>query len=628
MPLQNELILLHPQNAVLRFGSEKSIDVGALCYQQRSDRKRKGPKKTLSRYVVEESLSPTRVEQIRKLVLHLSDFAAQHNFKKITLANYTSSFVRFIDWCDDNNHYGVLEDSSQARMAFSGYVKDLREKLRKYEYKSQGLADYQKAVLTILSDYHSIDDLHVGVNLVRRENDKQPTVPPDENDISKVIGLCKAVFEGFIDLALNNKPFPYKLRLPNNNINGNDYMWVFPCPKWFMRHDEIINRHSLKLSHWAYDFVNGCVANFDDIVEFYTSRKAADLAIRSAEKSIISANTDSRNLYRLERGMLAQQVFYIMFIANTGMNLEQARTLPWSDDYVVNVERQAFRSIKYRAKGRMVSFEIESIFLKEFKRFLELRKYLLNGRACDILFFTFNRDFSSPPSIISRDKVSNIFFKLRHIDPSIPTINPREWRAKKADWLINNTDVSTTSMLLNNSEETVLKSYIEGSHTKAITEFSEFFEKLSHVATSVVVEQGNKSDINLVEITVGECRKQHSPTPITENPPITPDCRQSDGCLFCNEYVVHADEKDIRKLVSFGYYINQTSSLSSSIEHFDRLLGPVLDRIQFILNEIKASSKQCEETISKVMREVEEEELLDSFWGNKLKMLIELGVVV
>ena len=104
-------------------------------------------------------------------------------------------------------------------------------------------------------------------------------------------------------------------------------------------------------------------------------------------------------------------------------------------------------------------------------------------------------------------------------------------------------------------------------------------------------------------------------------------CGQPESCLFCKHYFLHADEEDIRKLLSGRLVIQKTRHLADSVENFDTLFKPVFERIAGLLEEISKRSKKLEELVARVQTEVVEEENLSEFWASELRYLIELELV-
>src|SRR4030066_186875 len=97
-----------------------------------------------------------------------------------------------------------------------------------------------------------------------------------------------------------------------------------------------------------------------------------------------------------------------------------------------------------------------------------------------------------------------------------------------------------------------------------------------------------------------------APIPTEAVPPIAPDCHQSEGCLFCDKYVVHADERDVRKLISCRTCIYRTAHLSTSDEYFQSLFGEVLRRIEIILVTSGGKSEDHRTQVERVRVEVED----------------------
>jgi hypothetical protein len=106
---------------------------------------------------------------------------------------------------------------------------------------------------------------------------------------------------------------------------------------------------------------------------------------------------------------------------------------------------------------------------------------------------------------------------------------------------------------------------------------------------------------------------------------IKPDCKGPEGCLFCDKFKVHADEKDTRKLFSCRYVLRQTAPMMGSEERLQSLLGPFFERIQTIIAEV---AQRDSTMVAKIAAEVDDDGELDPYWARKLEMLMALGVVV
>lgn len=624
IPAESAIDFLHPENVILRFGKGgNTIDVGARCYLRRlepgSQRKRAG-----ALAVDPSSFDGQRAKKVREIVRYFSDQASSSGKKLTTLLTNARMFLHFIDWCDSHDHSEVMTNAGTARLAFKSYTNFLREQIQLDKLNVNTASRYQSHVLTCLSELLNLDDLNRGVRQLRKCNIASKTTEvPDSESQGKVLSLCEMLFEGISSLVIEQKPYVHQLALPGYLGWKNNFVWLFPTIKAFMSPHDANAREKLKYSNWAINYAEGRLAKIAEIESHYATKSAAMKAIRDARATIAQANADSQHFQRRHIAMLAHNCFVLLFVASTGMNWAVIRELKWTANFEVGAESQGFRQIKYRAGGRVVSFIIKTNFLPKFKRYLELRRYLLNNSECDYLFFTMGNRLSSDPKQIGPFVLESLQTTLRRIDPSLSPILARAWRAAKSDWLIKNTDPSTTALLLQNSERTVLRHYIAGSETEATREMSGFFNRVS----KIVLHEHQKLDSGWLDSPLGECQKYGEPKSLNDNGPIKPDCHQPEGCLFCDKYVAHADERDARKLLSCQHCIYLTRHLSASDDHFRAMFGEIIDRIEAIINEIGKKSHSHSQLVERIKREVHEDGLLDPYWDNKVQMLISLGVV-
>jgi hypothetical protein len=613
LPLRDGVTILRPEQVVLRFGDGGgTTDVGALCYLRRGKNQRLRGR--LGREIDLSSYSAKRADRVMALIDHISQEASQGGRRTVTLKHMVDRLINsFMDWADSNGHHDALDTADAAREAFRGYSSYVQDCVGQNLISTTTGAQYQAKVLALLSGFHEVDDLHRGIRLLQQENAEAATSPPLADDQARVLAMCEALFDGLTELVLEGRPYPFKLAMPGY-LNWNSvYLWVFPTRYWCMPPHAIAVRGSMKYPYWKYDYVNGRVTPRDELstllgYDGYGENHRATARVKEA-------NADLNHISRRQVGIVAHNAFVVLFAANTGMNRSQLLSLPWAGQHDVTTERQGFRVIKWRANNRVCHFEIEASFLPRFRRFLELRNYLLSSAPYDGLFCTLGRETEPAPGPMLPSVVGAFFELLRTLDPQLPIIGFRQWRAAKSDWLVRNTDPATAAMILQNSEQTVLKAYAAGSESVQREEMSAFFASVREV----VINRGERIE-NAVERAVGVCTSFGAPTQCEGS--ITPDCRQVEGCLFCAHYKVHADECDTKKLLSCRYCLHQTSHLASSEEQFQQMFGPILDRIQVLLDEINLRDPGI---VDRLHPEVEAGDL-DPYWASKMEMLINLEV--
>src|SRR5690606_17903063 len=126
---------------------------------------------------------------------------------------------------------------------------------------------------------------------------------------------------------------------------------------------------------------------------------------------------------------------------------------------------------------------------------------------------------------------------------------------------------------------------------------------------------------------IGACASIH-PQPekaigFTEQAP-TPNCQQFEHCLFCQHYAVHADDTDIRKLLSLKSLLGYIKQKATNLIKWEAQFGVVLHRIDEVLTELSNAYVDLRERIVAIQDEVESGDL-EAYWLNHFELLIDLG---
>jgi hypothetical protein len=178
-----------------------------------------------------------------------------------------------------------------------------------------------------------------------------------------------------------------------------------------------------------------------------------------------------------------------------------------------------------------------------------------------------------------------------------------------------------------NTPETVLKHYANGTAVDQRAEWTPVLQQMASRAKDLAKEAVLGASEGLpagVSTAIGLCAKQNSPEPMMDAPPVTPNCKSSQGCLFCKRYRVHANAVDMKKLMSARYCISETSKNTLSTELAAAIFGGVILRIDTLLGELKSHDVAA---FLRVKSDVEEKQNLDPFWADKLLQLYELGLI-
>lgn len=609
LPINDNLSILKPEQVILKYGKHGTLDIGSLCYLERDNNQKRLSNE--GKYVNIDTLNKQRCSDISKIIQIICD-KINSGLSLATVATYSKKFIDFIEWADFNQQSDFFENKEKARPVFLNYINFLRNKLIQDYFISSTAAANQNIVLMFLEEFHNTENLSKGISLIRENRGDKQTSPPSEDSQNKVLSLCNLLFEGITDLILNDKTFPYKLKVPEHIGWNNNCFHIFPIVEWAVNPANYQDKQGL-----MWNQKEGRLSTKEEAKILYSNFRTRSFSIIQTNRLLNESNSNKYFRHRVRLAMVAQYAFTVIFLATTGMNKESLINLNWDGDYEINAERQGFRTIKHRGGNKICYFEISTRMLPKFKKFLGLRKYLLNNKKSEYLFFHLGANFSQNPKQLSSGAFTKFFNTLTHLDPSIPNITPKEWRTAKSDWLIKNTDVSTAALILQNSERVLLNHYAAGSETEQLSEMSQFFNEVSNF----VIQQNEK--INGEFSSVGVCSNYGNPIAIN-NAPVKVNCKSPEGCLFCDKYRVHADEKDVRKLISCRYCLQKTSRLAQNKESFDNVFGIIFTRINQILNEIEKINPGL---VGKITEEVDNMGELDSYWAKKLELLFDLGIV-
>ena len=456
-------------------------------------------------------------------------------------------------------------------------------------------------------------DLFKSVRILRRSSAAiKVTEKPDDEIARRSYKIYNDVFEQLSDFVLDIEPFPKRINLEHG------YFSFFPTTLRFAGPSNLMRKKILGSQYLCYDYSNGTIRPLDEIIKSlkYSSPAEASQCRQRALKLIEKANRDPYHRHRQNAAQFAFNAFIMMFSANTGTNLGQIVSFPWTGEYETGKQIQGFKSIKYRAHNREVTFHIANNFLPVFKKFLLLRSYILKSFGItdfEYLFFSVGKG-----SIRKLDPAMSTGFhnKLRNYFDFNHKVTMRMWRAYKSDYVIRKCNIKIASDLLQNSPETVIQHYAEGSEYEAEQELTKFF---SEYKNTLLIS----ASLSSTPVAAGQCL-QLDPVAIPYAP-IKPDCSVQEGCLFCDKYRVHADETDYRKLLSFRYVSEKTKTLAQDEEHYQNLILPAIEKIDQLLRLILDSSVLSNDTAKSIRKDVYENEKLDIYWQKKLDLLDDFG---
>lgn len=627
LPLDRKTKIIRPEQIIIRF-DRSYIDVGALCYLSRPRVQRK-PAQPLS--VDRSSYSAKRVEKIGNAIKHFSVMLKDGALSQSSVCGMARRFKQFMDWADDNAYQDCLDGGRATEIAFRLWAEHVYEKFRHRKLTSGFALSLQSDVCELLERITNCENLRRGVRFVSSGNRGEGSEPVSEHDFAQTLALNQSLFDGLCDLVLENLPFPFKLKMPGSLGWKDNHLWLFPSHRWHLApHLWGVPREKLAYPYWAYDYENGRIASEEEIAHHYNKesprkrgREGAKRAIKEALAHVDRANADARHRVRVDLAMIAQSAFLFLFHANTGCNSAVAHEIETDGSVDASTLNQSYRVIKMRAQGKEISVVCPASFMPSLRRFMKLRKYLLNGVSCPFLFFTLGvrtKSIQSTPEKICASVLSRHYESIRDISPAIPRISPIKIRATVNDYYRRTHDGYVSSRVMGHSEAVADRHYLAGSPVDHHDEFTLFLDAVSNSARKqrVVSPGATPKDARSLE-EGGKCTSYGKPEPIEDAPPI-PDCNQ--GCLFCVNRVLVANEEDARKVASAAFLMEQLIAGPLSESEF----RPKILKCDQDLEKI-ASFNGCESMVLSVKQDVYEKGNLTPYFADKFQLLLELGIL-
>lgn len=639
--MDKEIEVLHPQLSVMvgdnsASNGKRYLDFGSLCYSRRKVPIR-NPQKNYTGSEVD--LSTLEIQRVF-LTRHLIELARQkQNFTTaVQLFNATKVFI---DWIDDQENKYSFDKIESMTEAYRGYTRYLLHKIndsgiRANPLKQSSASSRQTAariVVTIATGLHEREVTALATYIPRRHdlghiNLNQPNSDIQARTFSALVNFIEEAHR----LLVNEGGIPMRLISP-----GNEPFFLYSC------------NQITKKSNSAGFSINQMLNSRSEFPTWEEVKKHFNLsgnsrAIKREQSNYEIAkiankrkNLEARCDLRLQIGNHAMCAGMLAFIAATGANYCITQTLEMDTSEIVpSTQGQRFSGTKSRANGKTVYPEFGVQFVPIFRKILELREWVLNGKKSDLVFMVAPRN-SNSISFIGQCNITALKSLLLKYQPATRWIAPRQWRKNVSYQYIgiSGGDFQLTAEKLGNTERTLQINYSRPALEEFSAQMSGFFDAMYSAAVDRT--RTLKSIPVLVTDTkqpetvtgIGSCKNGSLAEPLrapgfTQMAP-KPSCGDPETCLFCRFYAVHADDDDIRRLFSLRYLITAINGQQPH-DHWITKFGPTIHRIDEVLIAIKEKNSNIEKTISRIRDEVESG-ALDPFWAIHFDTLVYVGAV-
>lgn len=329
----------------------------------------------------------------------------------------------------------------------------------------------------------------------------------------------------------------------------------------------------------------------------------------------------------------------LSLIAVSGANKEVAcKLVLGKGGFSTTTKGMKYSGMKARANNRIVYIEFGTKYLKYWKKYLDLRELVLDGQQSKYAFpyRTENNEFRSlPPKSLDYRRGPSLYFEKITGER---WLTARKWRSSRELRInkITGGDIIKTADMQGHTVSVSLKSYLKVDLATAAAEISgalnavyEAAIKRTRYKESIaveVVENYNKNrSIPTGQCASGEYLAPHLASGFTVQNPV-PDCRAKETCIFCEYYSVHADEDDLRRLLSLRFLCDELKG-SMGHDEYVQQWGPVIYRVDEIISAILEKNNSLKVKYESIKNEVDMG-YLDRFWASHLETLMAVGVIL
>ncbi|EGR2264050.1 hypothetical protein ACCI29_003882 [Vibrio parahaemolyticus] len=635
--------ILHPEQMLLYFKRSKSIhnfyDFGSFCYTKREVTPAKNmpteSNESHATMVDLSSYSNIRSEVVRGLI----DLLVSSQLRVTSYGSKFRDYKSCFDFIDRTYETDPLNNLILTEEAYSIFTKELERKLISGKIKSSTGSAKQNAFLGIIETIYPDDVGAIEAKYVKIKESHDKETNPESR--IKVKNYFNHILEHALKLhkQIANQKFPPVVKMNNGSIitytiNG--------CVR--IASSEITYGPKSCPVGVIYDNYTGEVRDLDSIINeekeknkknqigsrIITRKKQYKKFLRELDL-FLNDKYESKRYIEIINRLVAY--YAVIFIGLTGANSSDIESWDYlqSLDVAKDPINKELIQVKFRAEGRVTKYPIGgNKGLKILNNYLALRKDLAEVAVNDKLFvFILNKNTLTNISKFQErlpdlDGTSDRTYKALMGD--LQNVSLRQLRKNKSVLLHSlNIDSRFVADLLNHTQHTNHKFYLEDNIDDRVKSFSDFWEAVKSGRQGISdVAKSNKEDEKLVS---GHCRDKGEPIPINVEVPFKVDCKEEYGCLYCKNFVCHLDEEDIHKLLSLRYVIKIVKSFATDYLHAEDIFRFSLLRIESILKEIR-TYKKFKPKLDEYINLVDDLGILTPYWERKLTRYEAMGLYI
>lgn len=620
-PAQLREDIEHPENVRIKFDDsvrKAPFDIGSLSYIRRR----------FSSITWKDAEEPTPVilnsfrKERRDMLINIFDYISSSKYTDYSRLTKLNDVKSVVDECDQFGCSEFMENPEKCRFAYKALSIEWRHQIKIGKISNNKGAILQRTFASLIALCFSREQsTYILERINRIKYLRNPSKPPKEQHFNQYIKTTIALARQLKSFVVEENDFPIKLKMP-------DYETFV-----FHSHGGNLKTPYTSKQQNIYNFEEGRLATFDEWKGTVKGglKSDYDASVSNFEEK----NRNKRHERRIDFATLSMQAYMKIFILLTGAQPTEVKQLEYSDSFVLEKDRfkNDFRAIKFRARGREVSYSLgDSYGYALFKEYLDLRSWILNGTKCKYLFFSVihKQNDRKERSLVFRQVGSGRNF-YRYFDRIKGVYVPKDFGditscpARKYKNLILSelkVSIETRASVLNHTENTNASDYTETTPERQAEEFQAHWDAVKKARQHLdLIGKENKN------ITTGHCVEEGEPESEIDNPPIEPDCKNPYGCLFCTKYSCHADEEDAHKLYSLLFVIELVRDESTNFAHAEKTFQILAIRAKEILKSMADKSEVHQVMINKIEKKVMVNGVLTTFWERRLDQYERMGII-
>ena len=609
-------------------GRDTWLDFGALCYSKRTG----VLVKTHSCNVVESTLDTT-LESVFDLYVK----SKLGNCARTSAHYFKTQLKNFSDYYFNNLQHLDFKDYKACCLAYEQYTQMLLFKKAKLlsSLKTTGLSklyDYQLVFAELICLYHNKDlkkFREISVVLSRtKKTTKIETVSLET--LSYFYDFNKKIFYALTNFLMNKRDYPFIFSYPQSEkpqivhypIDG--FIQTMK-QKLFKEDGFLVNRSELQevINEINEPFGLVSVQGHKIYLESLYNGFTENLSKKNQEKSLDKARLIN----------YAVSAFAMCFYCESSINSSLLYSVKPEDlkDSQASTKGLRLCIIKPRAGYKRIELLIAAQMLPLIEDYKKFRSWVLSltyDEDMPNLLFSLSTklgetdDFFKSVNSYSGYSVGNYKRWLLRFIPNFTWINPNIIRKSTSTIFYNESkSLVVASKKLGNTPAVVGRHYIEASEEKFVEQVSDFFDAIQDKITNKYRKDNEILAVSInedsEETAMGGCKKL---TPKLHNGFTNelekPHCSNPSSCLFCENYVVHSDREDIKKLMSLKKILSISDKNDEAIV--------ITRRINEILKIIYEKYPETQNDFITVAQSVDRGEF-DEYWKDHLNLLLELG---